>query len=198
MCVTVLLQDWRTAAHHVMSPPFRPKKNQDALWKGLQSGMIDTTATDHCCFCTDQKEMGKDDFRKIPNGAALGLGLGLGQDPEWCLTLTLTLMQDPEWCLTLMQDPEWCSSRQLAAVTEMASVQGLGVSKTACLSFGITEWARYPHTVRAKSAQLAAARPTDSLTLTLMAAARPTDSLTLTLMAAAGQIDSVTVRGCHF
>ena len=174
MCVTVLLQDWRTAAHHVMSPPFRPKKNQDALWKGLQSGMIDTTATDHCCFCTDQKEMGKDDFRKIPNGAALGLGLGLGQDPEWCLTLTLTLMQDPEWC----------SSRQLAAVTEMASVQGLGVSKTACLSFGITEWARYPHTVRAKSAQLAAARPTDSLTLALMAAA--------------GQIDSVTVRGCHF
>jgi len=61
-------EDWRTAAHHVMSPPFRPKKNQDALWKGLQSGMIDTTATDHCCFCTDQKEMGKDDFRKIPNG----------------------------------------------------------------------------------------------------------------------------------
>lgn len=60
--------DWRTAAHHVMSPPFRPKSNQEELWKGLQSGMLDTTATDHCCFCTDQKEMGKDDFRSIPNG----------------------------------------------------------------------------------------------------------------------------------
>ena len=51
-----------------MSPPFRPKGHQEALWRGLQSGMIDTTATDHCCFCTPQKEMGKDDFRSIPNG----------------------------------------------------------------------------------------------------------------------------------
>jgi dihydropyrimidinase len=60
--------DWRSAAHHVMSPPFRSEKHQDALWRGLQSGMLQTTATDHCCFCTSQKEMGKDDFRKIPNG----------------------------------------------------------------------------------------------------------------------------------
>jgi dihydropyrimidinase len=62
--------DWRTAAHHVMSPPFRSTEHQDALWRGLQSGMLQTTATDHCCFCTPQKEMGKDDFRKIPNGTA--------------------------------------------------------------------------------------------------------------------------------
>lgn len=61
-------KDWRFAAHHVMSPPFRNKEHQDALWQGLQSGMLQTTATDHCCFCTTQKEMGKNDFRKIPNG----------------------------------------------------------------------------------------------------------------------------------
>jgi dihydropyrimidinase len=60
--------DWRSAAHHVMSPPFRPAEHQEALWKGLKAGMLQTTATDHCCFCTEQKEMGKDDFRKIPNG----------------------------------------------------------------------------------------------------------------------------------
>jgi dihydropyrimidinase len=60
--------DWRTAAHHVMSPPFRSKEHQAALWKGLQSGMLQTTATDHCCFCTPQKAAGKDDFRSIPNG----------------------------------------------------------------------------------------------------------------------------------
>lgn len=60
--------DWRSAAHYVMSPPFRAKEHQQALWRGLQSGMLHTTATDHCCFCTPQKEMGKDDFRKIPNG----------------------------------------------------------------------------------------------------------------------------------
>ena len=60
--------DWRTAAHHVMSPPFRPAHHQAALWNGLTSGMIQTTATDHCSFLTEQKEAGRDDFTKIPNG----------------------------------------------------------------------------------------------------------------------------------
>ncbi|MDE0976508.1 MAG: dihydropyrimidinase [Arenicellales bacterium] len=60
--------DFDTAAAHVMSPPFRPKGHQEALWRGLQSGNLQTTATDHCCFCADQKAMGKDDFTKIPNG----------------------------------------------------------------------------------------------------------------------------------
>lgn len=61
---------WEKAAHHVMSPPFRAKHHQDALWRGLQAGMIQTTATDHCCFCTEQKMAGRDDFRKIPNGTS--------------------------------------------------------------------------------------------------------------------------------
>jgi dihydropyrimidinase len=65
-----LNKDWKSAAAHVMSPPFRPKKHQDILWKGLQSGNLQTTATDHCCFCADQKAAGKDDFSKIPNGTA--------------------------------------------------------------------------------------------------------------------------------
>src|SRR5690606_12639953 len=60
--------DWRTAAHHVMSPPFRAPEHQEALWAGLRAGMLHTTASDHCCFCTEQKELGKDDFRQIPNG----------------------------------------------------------------------------------------------------------------------------------
>ncbi|MGD1972502.1 MAG: dihydropyrimidinase [Desulfobacterales bacterium] len=60
--------DWGRAAAHVMSPPFRPKEHQAALWRGLQAGNLQTTATDHCCFCYDQKAMGRDDFRKIPNG----------------------------------------------------------------------------------------------------------------------------------
>ncbi|CAB1057070.1 Dihydropyrimidinase (EC @ D-hydantoinase (EC [Olavius sp. associated proteobacterium Delta 1] len=62
--------DWGRAAAHVMSPPFRPKEHQAALWKGLQAGNLQTTATDHCCFCHDQKAMGREDFRKIPNGTA--------------------------------------------------------------------------------------------------------------------------------
>lgn len=63
-------EDWSFAAAHVMSPPFRPKHHQEALWKGLQSGMLQTTATDHCCFCIPQKSMGRDNFTKIPNGTA--------------------------------------------------------------------------------------------------------------------------------
>lgn len=61
-------KDWDAAAHYVMSPPFRSKEHQAALWRGLQAGMLQTTATDHCCFCTPQKRAGIDDFRKIPNG----------------------------------------------------------------------------------------------------------------------------------
>ena len=60
--------DWDAAAHYVMSPPFRSKEHQDALWRGLQAGTLQTTATDHCCFCTPQKRAGLEDFRKIPNG----------------------------------------------------------------------------------------------------------------------------------
>ena len=62
--------DWDFAAGHVMSPPFRPKEHQDALWRGLQAGHLHTTATDHCCFCAEQKAMGRNDFTKIPNGTA--------------------------------------------------------------------------------------------------------------------------------
>jgi len=60
--------DFEVAAAHVMSPPFRSAEHQDALWRGLQSGNLQTTATDHCCFCADQKAAGRDDFRLIPNG----------------------------------------------------------------------------------------------------------------------------------
>ncbi len=60
--------DWRSAAHHVMSPPFRTPDHQVALWGGLQGGTIEVIGTDHCTFRTEQKAMGKDDFRRIPNG----------------------------------------------------------------------------------------------------------------------------------
>jgi len=60
--------DFATAAAHVMSPPFRPKIHQDFLWRGLQSGQLHTTATDHCTFCATQKAAGLENFAKIPNG----------------------------------------------------------------------------------------------------------------------------------
>jgi len=63
-------KNFESAAAHVMSPPFRAKEHQDALWKGILSGNLQTTATDHACFCNDQKAAGKDDFRITPNGTA--------------------------------------------------------------------------------------------------------------------------------
>jgi len=56
-------------AKWVMSPPLREKKDQTALWGGINQGSIQTIATDHCPFHLDQKSAGKDDFTKIPNGA---------------------------------------------------------------------------------------------------------------------------------
>ena len=61
-------ENFEFAAAHVMSPPFRPKENLEVLWRGLQSGNLQTTATDHCCFVAEQKAMGREDFTKIPNG----------------------------------------------------------------------------------------------------------------------------------
>lgn len=60
--------DFARAAAHVMSPPFRPRAHQEALWRGLQSGQLHTTATDHCCFCAAQKALGEKNFAQIPNG----------------------------------------------------------------------------------------------------------------------------------
>ncbi|HEX7792477.1 MAG TPA: dihydropyrimidinase, partial [Afipia sp.] len=61
-------KDWDHAARRVMSPPFRPRAHQDSLWAGLQSGSLQVVATDHCAFTTEQKRLGLEDFRKIPNG----------------------------------------------------------------------------------------------------------------------------------
>jgi dihydropyrimidinase len=56
-------------AKYVMSPPLRELHHQQALWNGLVAGHIDTVATDHAPFDFHvQKEMGRQDFTRIPNG----------------------------------------------------------------------------------------------------------------------------------
>lgn len=56
------------AAGHVMSPPYRPKRHQQALWRAIAEGALSTTGTDHCCFTTEQKRLGLGNFTRIPNG----------------------------------------------------------------------------------------------------------------------------------
>ena len=75
-CVQYLLlddslyfQEGFEGAKVVMSPPLRKPKDQQALWAAINQNLIQHVATDHCPFCSNQKEMGIDNFSKIPNGA---------------------------------------------------------------------------------------------------------------------------------
>src|ERR1700692_4460311 len=57
------------AAKYVFTPPLREKWNQEKLWNGLKRDHLQVVSTDHCPFCfKEQKELGRDDFTKIPNG----------------------------------------------------------------------------------------------------------------------------------
>ena len=56
-------------AKYVLTPPLREKWNQDELWRALRGNDLHCISTDHCPFCLkEQKELGRDDFSKIPNG----------------------------------------------------------------------------------------------------------------------------------
>ncbi|MBB5954243.1 dihydropyrimidinase [Saccharothrix tamanrassetensis] len=56
-------------AKYVASPPLRPREHQSELWRGLRTNDLSVVSTDHCPFCfKDQKELGRGDFSKIPNG----------------------------------------------------------------------------------------------------------------------------------
>jgi dihydropyrimidinase len=58
-------------AKAVLTPPLRESNHREALWRGLRSGALGIVSSDHCPFCfKGQKELGKEDFRAIPNGGA--------------------------------------------------------------------------------------------------------------------------------
>ena len=61
-------EPFEEASRYVCAPPLRKKSDQDALWKAIRDGEIQTVSTDHCSFTTEQKRLGKEDFRKIPGG----------------------------------------------------------------------------------------------------------------------------------
>lgn len=64
------LPEFESAAY-VIAPPIRPAAHQDVLWQALADGTLQSVGTDHCPFnMRDQKTLGRDDFRRIPGGAA--------------------------------------------------------------------------------------------------------------------------------
>ncbi len=57
------------AGNYVYTPPPRPKRNQPILWNAVRMNDLQAISTDHCGYTREQKALGKDDFRQIPNGA---------------------------------------------------------------------------------------------------------------------------------
>ena len=60
--------DFSSAARYVFAPPIRSQEDSEARWKALRRGEVQTISTDHCSFTLEQKDMGRDDFTKIPGG----------------------------------------------------------------------------------------------------------------------------------
>ncbi|MFS0861874.1 dihydropyrimidinase [Fredinandcohnia sp. 179-A 10B2 NHS] len=59
-------------AKYVWSPPLREKWNQEVLWNALKTGQLQTVGSDQCSFdFKGQKDLGKGDFSKIPNGGPI-------------------------------------------------------------------------------------------------------------------------------
>lgn len=56
------------ARRFVCSPTIKDENSQKALWQGIEEGKIDIVATNHCPFQSYEKDWGKEDFTKIPNG----------------------------------------------------------------------------------------------------------------------------------
>lgn len=60
--------DFSSAARYVCAPPIRTREDSAALWHALRRGEVQTISTDHCSFTLAQKEMGREDFTRIPGG----------------------------------------------------------------------------------------------------------------------------------
>lgn len=61
--------DPEIAARYVMSPPYRSERHRRGLWEGVADGTIQTIASDNCTFIQAHRNIGLEDFTKIPNGA---------------------------------------------------------------------------------------------------------------------------------
>lgn len=89
-------------AKYVISPPLRKKADNELLWKALKEDKIHTVATDHCSFSTKQKEMGKEDFTKIPNGMP-------GVETRAVLMYTYGVLENrislPQMCRLMAENP---------------------------------------------------------------------------------------------
>lgn len=95
-------EDFSDAARYVCAPPLRDKKEQDVLWKALRHGDIQTVSTDHCSFTLEQKEMGREDFAKIPGGLP---GVETRGELMWSLGVARRKLSVAQMCRVLAENP---------------------------------------------------------------------------------------------
>ena len=90
------------AARYVCAPPLRDKKEQDKLWKALRRGEIQTVSTDHCSFTLEQKDMGREDFTKIPGGLP---GVESRGELVWTFGVAKRKLGVSQMCRVLAENP---------------------------------------------------------------------------------------------
>ncbi len=94
--------DFLIASRYVCSPPIRKQSDQKALWAGLRRGEIQTICTDHCSFTVKQKELGRDDFTKIPGGVP---GVETRGELIYTFGVTTRKISLATMCKTLSENP---------------------------------------------------------------------------------------------
>ena len=86
---------------YVCAPPIRKERDQQALWTALRKGEIQTVSTDHCSFnIHGQKDRGRDDFRKVPNG-----GAGVEHRPALIATTFADELGPTDLCRLMSENP---------------------------------------------------------------------------------------------
>lgn len=90
------------AARFVCAPPLREQKEQNVLWKALRRGEIQTVSTDHCSFTLEQKDMGLEDFTKIPGGLP---GVETRGELMWTFGVAKRKLSVAQMCRVLSENP---------------------------------------------------------------------------------------------
>ena len=95
-------ENFSDAARYVCAPPLREKKEQEILWKALRRGEIQTVSTDHCAFTLEQKEMGREDFTRIPGGLP---GVETRGELMWSCGVARRKLSVAQMCRLLSENP---------------------------------------------------------------------------------------------
>ena len=95
-------ENFSDAARYVCAPPLRDKREQDILWKALRHGDIQTVSTDHCSFTLEQKELGREDFTRIPGGLP---GVEARGELMWSLGVAKRRLSVAQMCRALSENP---------------------------------------------------------------------------------------------